>query len=264
MQAAFKKNLLQTLQNDASDLIDEWLTLFEGASVQEAQHRYYADFLAFFEECVEEDLQLHTDSSEAMKSFLKKLSEIIGEDEFFDFKESVYSCYLKFPIFHAIERKGDFSFENIKPMASFFESLTSHVILSYVQDKRQRELSNINELNEREAPMSEIWDGVLMVSIVGTLDSNRILKIIDKVLQKLETDTIDHVIIDIGAIFDINSEVTAQIIKLKRAIDYMGCQSYLSGINQNIAKNLTNLDIHMGIDKTYRSTKQALATIIKE
>jgi len=93
-------------------------------------------------------------------------------------------------------------------------------------------------------------------------DSNRVLKIIDKVLNALEKRNIDYVIVDIGAIHDINSEVARQIIKLNKAIHYMGSIAYLTGITPEIAKSLTHLDIHLGDIKTFSTTQKAMEVII--
>jgi len=262
MEENFKTKLIDLVQNDTNKLIDDWLNFFDDEREKEIQHRYYADFLAFFEECVHENLLINSDSAEALGSFLDKLTIQMGEEYFYNFKNSIYTCYLKFPLFHAIEEIQMFNFHNIKPLTAFFESLTSKIILKNVQANRLTSDANAQELEEREAPLSEIWEGVLMLSIVGSLDSNRILKIIDKVLDRIESGTINHVIIDIGAIFDVNSEVSSQLLRLTSAVEYMGCEAYLSGINANIAKSLTHLDINMGKQATYRTTKQALSKII--
>jgi len=120
------------------------------------------------------------------------------------------------------------------------------------------------EIEEREAPISEIYEGVIMLSIVGTLDSNRILKIIDKVLNRLEKSEIKNVIVDIGAIYDMNSEVARQLLKLNNAIHFMGADAYLTGITPAIAKSLTHLDISLGDIKTFSTTKQAMEYILNE
>jgi rsbT co-antagonist protein RsbR len=102
-----------------------------------------------------------------------------------------------------------------------------------------------------------------MLSIVGTLDSNRVLKIIDNVLNALEKSEIEYVIVDIGSIYDINSEVARQLIKLNNAIHYMGATAFLTGITPAIAKSLTHLDLSLGDVKTFSTTQKALEFIIK-
>ncbi|MEA2049535.1 MAG: STAS domain-containing protein [Campylobacterota bacterium] len=195
---------------------------------------------------------------------MTKLSEIIGNEKFFNFRHCHYLAYLKLPILSELEKTDYFEYENIKKLSIFFDSITSSMLMGILNEKKEFEIASTSELEEREAPLSEIWDGILMVSIVGTLDSDRILKIIDKILDKLEDGNIHHVVIDISAIFDMNSEVANQILKLNNAISFMGVEAYLSGISKNIAKSLTHLDISLGTIKTFNKTKVAVKSIIKQ
>ena len=262
MTQEFKEKLLEIVRNDSEVLIGEWLQLFEDNDQKDDEYRHYDDFLGFFEECVEDDLDINSDASRAMKHFLIKLKEIIGEDTFFNFHDSVYTCFLKFPIFNLLDQNGLFNIANIVPMTRFFEAMTSHVILEVVSKNRVTQESSEKELAEREAPISEIWEGVLMVAIVGTLDSQRVLEIIDKVLNYMQRHESKHVIIDISAIFDVNSEVTNQLMKLNNAIHFMGAKAYITGVTANIAKSLTHLGINFGDIKTYATTKQAVEEIV--
>jgi rsbT co-antagonist protein RsbR len=256
-----KKELLSIVQNNAEELIHEWVLYFDDDQKDE-EHRYYDDFLGFFEECIEADLDVHSDEALALKHFLLKLKDIIGENEFFNFKDAVYTCFLKFLLFKLMQKNNLFNYENAQPITQFFEALTSSLIVELLSYNKSFQEASMLELAEREAPISEIWDGVLMVSIVGTLDSQRVLQIIDKVLVHLEHGNFMSVIVDISAIFDVNSEVTNQLMKLNNAIHFMGANAYITGITANIAKSLTHLDINLGDVKTYATTKKAVQDII--
>ena len=257
----YKKILKEIIENESEDLIQYWIELFPDEE-KDDEYRYYDDFLSFFEECVEADLIPNSPEAEALKHFLKKLIEIKGEDKFFNFRDSVYTCYLKFPILKKLDEKNMFKFDIASKITSFFESLTSKIIIELLQKNKEMHQNTLEELEERDAPISEIWDGVIMVSIVGTLDSNRVLKIIDKVLDKLDKSNVEHVIVDIGSIYDVNSEVSRQIIKLNNAVHFMGANVYLTGITPAIAKSLTHLDINLGDIKTFITTKKAMEYII--
>ncbi len=258
----FKHVLHLLLTEDSKELIQHWLELFD-PSEQDLQHRYYADFLSFFEECVTDQLEFNSDSSHALFNFMVKLSECIGEEKFYNFRNSVFTCHLKFPLFQLMEKRGVFTFKNVAILTAFFESITSRVLLEYLRKKRQLEEATIRELQEREAPLSVVGRGILMVSIMGTMDSQRVLAIIDQVLEQLETEEIKHVIIDIGALSDMNHDVANQLIKLNRAIRLMGSRAYLTGITRNVAKSLIHLDIQLGDIQTYGSTKDALEWIME-
>jgi len=261
MSEKFHKELREIVVNQSEELIGYWLEYFDDEQKDEA-YRYYDDFLGFFEECLESRLDLKSDETEAMLLFLTKLQETIGTENFYHFKDSVYSCYLKFPLFKAMNNASIFDLENASTLTAFFESLTSSLMLKEHQKNSRFKKQSSQELEQREAPLSELWDGVFMVSIVGTLDSDRVLKIIDKVLDFLEQKGSSYVIIDIGAIFDINSEVTNQIMKLNSAVHFMGAVPMLTGITKNIAKSLTHLNISLGDIKTFPTTKAALKTIL--
>jgi anti-anti-sigma regulatory factor len=264
LEEDFKNKLLSIVTNNSDSLINSWIELFDKDEDKDIQHRYYDDFLGFFEECLETDLFIGTQEYDATVSFLIKLSDIIGHENFFSFRHCHYLAYMPLPIIKELENTKYFEAENLKKISIFFESITSKIMQDIINDKKNFEQASVAELEEREAPLSEIWDGILMVSIVGSLDSNRILKIIDKILDRLEQGDISHVVIDISAIFDMNSEVANQIMKLNHAITFMGVTSYLTGITKNIAKSLTHLDISLGDIKTYNKTKDAVHSIIKD
>ena len=262
MDKDFKEELFKILRKNNNELIKHWLKLFEKEDYDQ-QHRYYDDFLGFFEECLEQDLFIDTDEYHATVQFLTKLVDVIGEENFFNFRHCHYLAYMPLPIFKELEKAGFYNTENSKKILIFFESITAKIMINILADKKEYEEASMAELQEREAPLSEIWNGILMVSIVGTLDSNRILKIIDKILDRLEDGDIEHVVIDISAIYDMNSEVANQILKLNNAITFMGVDAYLSGISKNIAKSLTHLNISLGSIKTFNKTKAAVESIIK-
>jgi rsbT co-antagonist protein RsbR len=261
MKMEDKKILIDIIENEAEDLKKEWISLFDDEEKDE-EARYYEDFLGFFEECVESDLDPNSAESEALVHFLMKVVELKGEEKFFNFRDSVYTCYLKFPILKKLEEKRRFHYELVSQITKFFEAVTSKIIISILKSNREMQKITMQELEERDAPISQVWKDILMVSIVGTLDSHRVLKILDKILNRLEKSEIEHVIIDIGSIYDINSEVARQLIKLNNAIHYMGSNAYLSGITPSIAKSLTHLDVKLGDIKTFSTTYKAMEKII--
>lgn len=261
MNEELKMALLDVIKNDSEALINEWINYFD-KNQKDDEYRHYDDFLGFFEECVEADLDIKSEEADAMKHFLEKLKDIVGENEFFNFNNSVYTCFLKFPLFKLLEQRDLFNYKNVTPITQFFEALTSSLIINLLSHNKKIQETSMQELADREAPINEVWDGIVMVSVVGTLDSQRVLQIIDKVLHHLEQTNSAHVIVDVGAIFDVNSEVANQLMKLNNAIHFMGSRVYLAGITASIAKSLTHLDINLGDIKTYSTAKKAMEEIL--
>ncbi len=77
----YKEILKDILINEKEDLIQYWLENFSDDEKSD-EYRYYNDFLSFFEECVENDLDPHSPEAETLKHFLTKIIEIKGEDKY--------------------------------------------------------------------------------------------------------------------------------------------------------------------------------------
>jgi len=82
------KDLKLIIEKESEKLVNLWIENFDDLEEKEDQARYYDDFLGFFEECVERDLDIHSPETEALKMFLEKLIELMGQDKFFNFKDS--------------------------------------------------------------------------------------------------------------------------------------------------------------------------------
>ena len=70
MNQKIKEQLQNLIKTDSSELIEEWIKFFS-ESQKEVQSRYYDDFLGFFEECVEENLDVQSESAQTMSMFLR-------------------------------------------------------------------------------------------------------------------------------------------------------------------------------------------------
>jgi len=136
MSEEFYKQLQNILTNQSEELIGYWLEYFDDEQKDEA-YRYYDDFLGFFEECLESKLDIKSDEREAMLLFLTKLQETIGAENFFHFRDSVYSCYLKFPLFRVMDDESIFNLKNASVMTAFFEGLTSSLMIREHQKNTQ-------------------------------------------------------------------------------------------------------------------------------
>ena len=256
---ALQEVLLDILQKERENLLHEWVEEFS-VEEQEEEYRYYNDFLGFFEECVKVGLNFEAEETKDLIYFLEKFIEIKSDELFFDMNKSIYSCQVKFPILRAL--KDRVSYEELEEVILFFDKVTGEIVRDLIKRDKELQASAMDELEEREAPIAKVWENTIMVSIVGTLDSNRVLKIMDKILDRLEHDNIDYVIIDIGSIYQVDNEVARQLMKLNNAVHFMGSTAYLTGITPVIAKNLTHLELNLGDVKTFSNTQKAMENII--
>lgn len=111
------------------------------------------------------------------------------------------------------------------------------------------------ELLELSTPVIKLWDGVLAVPMIGTLDSSRTQIVMETLLQKIVDTESGLAIIDITGVPTVDTLVAQHLLKTVSAIRLMGADCIISGIRPQIAQTI----VHLGIDLEGISTKSTLA-----
>lgn len=110
----------------------------------------------------------------------------------------------------------------------------------------------------REVPIAVLWDGILLLPLVGSVDSNRSLKVMDSLCLRVEQTEASVVIIDILGVPTVDSKVAHQLISISRAVSLMGCDCVLTGISPQIAQILVKLNVELGDIVTRSRLKDGL------
>jgi rsbT co-antagonist protein RsbR len=111
------------------------------------------------------------------------------------------------------------------------------------------------ELLELSTPVVKLWDGVLAVPMIGTLDSSRTQVVMETLLQRIVDTGSELAIIDITGVPTVDTLVAQHLLKTVTAIRLMGADCIISGIRPQIAQTI----VHLGIDLQGISTKASLA-----
>ncbi|HOO74574.1 MAG TPA: PAS domain-containing protein [Tepiditoga sp.] len=115
-------------------------------------------------------------------------------------------------------------------------------------------------IRQMSTPTIKLWDGVLVLPVVGVVDSIRAQYMMESILNKI-TETYSKVIIlDIHGVAAVDTAVANHLIKITKASRLMGCECILSGISPSVAQTI----IHLGIDMTSISTKATLSDALSE
>ncbi len=138
-------------------------------------------------------------------------------------------------------------------LAGVFNDIILDVYRVYLEQKENTIQAQQEELREISTPITEIWDGVLTLPIIGTLDSSRTMVVMEKLLSRIEQDRARVVLMDVTGVLAIDSQVSHHLVQMIRAVGLMGAQAVLTGIRPEIARALTSLNIDLG-DVTTRST----------
>ncbi len=119
--------------------------------------------------------------------------------------------------------------------------------------QRQRD-----EILELSTPVMQIWERVLVLPIIGTLDSVRAARLTENLLQRIASDQAAIVILDISGVPMIDTAVAQHLFKTIQGAQLMGAQSIISGVRPETAQAMVHLGIDIGTVKSRNTLSDAL------
>lgn len=133
------------------------------------------------------------------------------------------------------------------------------IIQSYEQLINETIAAQSKALMEMSTPVTQIWNGILLLPVVGIIDSKRAQDIMNATLKKISETQARSFILDISGVAVVDTAVANHLIKITKATRLMGCESTISGVSPAIAQTIVDLGIDVGKIKTTANMKAALA-----
>ncbi|GAA3547332.1 STAS domain-containing protein [Nonomuraea rosea] len=130
---------------------------------------------------------------------------------------------------------------------------------TYVEAREQIILDQAEQLLELSTPVVKLWEGIVAVPLIGTLDSARTQVVMEKLLQTLVDTGAEHAVIDITGVPAVDTQVAQHLLKTVVAARLMGAECVISGIRPQIAHTIVTLGIEFGDIVTKSSLADALA-----
>lgn len=144
-------------------------------------------------------------------------------------------------------------------ISRFVDSLGIVTFETYMQGREEVILRQTDEMTDISTPVVQIWDGILAMPLIGTLDSSRAMVVMENLLQAIVSTGSGMAILDISGVPTVDSMVAQHLIKTVNATRLMGAECIISGIRPEIAQTI----VHLGIDLSYVTTKATLASALK-
>jgi rsbT co-antagonist protein RsbR len=130
---------------------------------------------------------------------------------------------------------------------------------TFIKGREEVILRQTDEISEISTPVIRVWDGILALPIIGTLDSARTQVVMENLLQQIVETGSSIAILDISGVPAVDSLVAQHLIKTVSATRLMGAECIISGIRPEIAQTV----VHLGIDLSNITTKSTLASALK-
>lgn len=138
--------------------------------------------------------------------------------------------------------------------------------LEYILDitERVRDEERIREQSQTiraiSTPAIKLWDGMVILPVVGVVDSLRAQQMMDIMLAKIVETSARVIILDIQGVAALDTAVANHLMKITKATHLMGCQCIISGISPAVAQTI----VHLGIDMSAIHTNSTLSDALAE
>lgn len=144
-------------------------------------------------------------------------------------------------------------------VSKLFDNFAMYTFETFIKGREEVILRQTDEITEISTPVIRIWDGILALPIIGTLDSARTQVVMENLLQEIVDTGSSIAILDISGVPAVDSLVAQHLIKTVSATRLMGGECIISGIRPEIAQTV----VHLGIDLSSIITKSTLASALK-
>jgi rsbT co-antagonist protein RsbR len=269
MAASAVVSLRDVVSKDEAEILTEWMdhqlaaTTLRRDLISDAQLREQSRaFLSVLREALEAsggELDLRRPEWVELKGLLGDVSRTRARQGFTPSETATFVLSLKQPLFARLRsvagRDVDRFAAALWQCSELIDKLALYTSEIFQQSREQVIASQQQELLELSTPVVELWDGVLALPLIGTLDSARTQVVMENLLGQIVETGSGIAIIDITGVPTVDTLVAQHLLKTIAAARLMGAECILSGIRPQIAQTI----VHLGVDLGDVITKATLA-----
>ena len=195
----------------------------------------------------------------ATREMLHEIAASRAKQGFTSSETATFVLSMKQPIFSAVRsefaKDPDAQYQEIWVATTLLDKLALLATDEFLGAKEQMIARQQEELLELSTPVVKLWDGILALPMIGTLDSARTQVVMESLLQAIVETNSKVAIIDITGVPTVDTLVAQHLIKTITAARLMGADCIISGVRPQIAQTI----VHLGINLTDVITKAKLA-----
>ena len=263
--------LAQLIQKSHQNLLAEWMQAQLGAETmrrdlikEDELREQSAEFLQRFEKAVAsgEMANIKAPVWEPTLEVLDELSRNRGRMGFSPSETADFVLSLKEPIALRLHKESgtpDQVFAETWEASGLLDKLALHTTEVYQQSREEVIARQQEDMLELSTPVVKIWDGIVALPLIGTLDSNRTGVVMESLLQRIVETGSEIAIIDITGVPTVDTLVAQHLLKTVAAARLMGADCIISGIRPQIAQTM----VHLAIDLSSVTTKATMAEALR-
>ena len=259
-------SLAQLFQKHQQQILEDWIRQQLGAAtlrsdlMKENELREQSrEFLKSFIDAAQAGAEdLDAPSWKSAKEVLSSISRSRAAQGFSPSETATFVFSLKQPLFEVLKRESLPAQEltdGTWRVTVLLDKLGLHTFEVFQQSREAIIGRQQEELLELSTPVVRLWDSILALPLIGTLNSERTQVVMESLLEKIVETEAQIAIIDITGVPTVDTLVAQHLLKTVAAARLMGADCIISGIRPQIAQTI----IHLGIDLSDVVTKATLA-----
>jgi rsbT co-antagonist protein RsbR len=254
-----------TLQKDSGGLLAEWISELKAHGTG-ADHRISeselkdqgAELLRLLVPAIGAGTDVTAEPWRPVREFLEGISRSRATQGFSSTETATFVFSLKRPLFTRVRAQAtDVATlgEATWAITELVDKLGLHTVATFQKSREDVISRQHEEMLELSTPVVKLWEGVIALPMIGTLDSARTQIVMESLLQRIVETGSEIAIIDITGVPTVDTLVAQHLLKTVTAIRLMGADAIISGIRPQIAQTI----VHLGIELEGITTKATLA-----
>ncbi|MDB6042795.1 MAG: Anti-anti-sigma factor [Gammaproteobacteria bacterium] len=268
MPSAAGQTLRKVLAQSQKELLGDWLqgqlaasTLRSDLMKENELREQSRELLALLQTATQNGSLERIDGTDwtAVREFLARVSRSRAQQGFSSSDTATFVFSLKEPLFARLRadlgNDAQALADELWATGYLLDRLGLYTTEMYVKGREEVISRQQREMMELSTPVVQLWENILALPLIGTLDSERTQVVMESLLQKIVETGASIAIIDITGVPTVDTLVAQHLLKTVAAARLMGADCIISGIRPQIAQTI----VHLGVNLSDVTTKASLA-----
>lgn len=268
------ETVLEILKDDADGVLRDWIEQADEDGAKRSdlfsereEREQAASLLRAFRAGVRDgyrrgDFDLQDDCWAELRGILSEITHERVERGVLPGEMAALVLALKTPLFARLKDKlrsqSDRLLDEVLLVSKAIDAFAIYTNEVFIAEREQVIERQRDEMLELSTPVVELWEGVLTLPLIGTLDSLRAQEVMENLLQAIVDRQAEVVIVDITGVKTVDTQVAQHLLRTAAAVRLMGAQCIISGISPKIAQTMVQLGVDVGEVRTRSSIRNAL------
>ena len=268
--STLNNRVIQILQSSQVQLLADWVKVLRSSATSRTSsavsdpelQAQCQEFIALFGAAIAEGNldDIEAPSWKPVVELLSGVSRSRGRQGFSPSETAMFVLSFKEPLFTHLRRAFEghdeaAMFADILELSKLIDQLGLFTTEIHQQAREEVIRRQGEEMLELSTPVIQLWDGILALPIIGTLDSARTQIVMEALLQQVVATRSPIAILDITGVPTVDTLTAQHLLKTVAATRLMGAECIISGIRPQIAQTI----VHLGVELTGVVTKASLA-----